>query len=142
MHDTVVAVVTSTGVPVSIGRVRIHRGTSTTKPRVEIVFHTENVSCAVTIDVVSLELLSRGADGIPYRYRLPSGDKIWAADFGPRREVQTAAENQAAATANENQAKVETFPLPPASRLTGYPLASAITASAERAAAGAKHDDR
>jgi hypothetical protein len=124
LHQKIVAVITHFGTPVSMGRLRVHPATGKTLPRVEVVFHTENVSCALTIDPAVLEAISPVSDSIHFRYRLPPGDELWAPTFGPRRESSTDAPEQSpAAGAAANEAQIETYPLPPDYRLTGYSTA-------------------
>jgi hypothetical protein len=118
LHQKLVAVVTHPGTPVSIGRIRVHPATGKSPPRIEVVFHTENVSCAVTIAPQSLEPTSPNSDGIHFRYRLPPGDELWSPDFGPRRVPE--ASQAPAPSAPDTGAQIETYPLPPDYRLTGY----------------------
>ena len=108
-----------------MGRLRVHPATGKSLPRIEVVFHTENVSCALTIDPEMLEAISPVSDSIHFRYRLPPGDELWSPNFGPRRESSGQATDQPPASgANVNEAQIETYPLPPDYRLTGYSTAS------------------
>lgn len=121
LHQKIVAVVTHFGTPVSMGRLRVHPATGKLLPRVEVVFHTENVSCALTINPEVLEPVSPQSDSIQFRYRLPPGDELWSPNFGPRRDAPPdAQEGTPTASAKDSEAKVETYPLPPDYRLTGY----------------------
>lgn len=121
LNHKIVAVVTQAGVPVSIGRLRVHPANSKSEVRVEVVFHTENVSCAITIDPRVLRPMSAETDGLSFRYVLPPGDELWSASFGPRRQRTGASTPALRAEHNPaNEALVETYPLPPDFRLTGY----------------------
>ena len=121
LHQKIVAVVTHFGTPVSMGRLRVHPSTAKALPRVEVVFHTENVSCALTIDPSVLEPMAPVSDSIHFRYRLPPGDELWSPNFGPKREAsKETGENVTSATPKPTEAQIETYPLPPDYRLTGY----------------------
>lgn len=118
LHQKTVAVITHAGVPVSIGRIRVHPGASGGIPRIEVVFHTENVSCAITVAQAALVPVA-GGEGINFRYVLPPADELWSADFGPRRD-DSEKRHEPVTSSKEVEAHVETFPLPPSTRLTGY----------------------
>ena len=72
-------VMTSTGAPVSIGRLKV-----TPQPtlagvgvRVELHFDTEDMSCILGIGPDKLASLNGSWTGEVYRYVLPPGEKVW-----------------------------------------------------------------
>lgn len=111
LHDQMVTVLTSTGVPVAVGRLQLIEARS--GPWVELNFKTQVVRCSITLLPEEVERLRESYDGEGYRHILPDGDKLWRAEL-PAVRIEEAAKPTAALEENE---LVETFPLPPSAKL-------------------------
>lgn len=111
LHDQTVTVLTSTGVPVAVGRLQFIEARS--GPWLELNFKTQVVRCSITLLPEEVERLHESHDGEGYRHILPDGDKLWRAEL-PVVRVEEAAKPTGA---REENGLVETFPLPPSAKL-------------------------
>ncbi|HVU32819.1 MAG TPA: hypothetical protein VHE61_05255 [Opitutaceae bacterium] len=95
-----VVVLTATGTPVSIGRLRVESDDGdTSEPRVVLEFETETMRCQLRIGNAPRQALLETWDGATYRYRLQTEDRVWV----PLREEP----------APPASPIIETFPIPP-----------------------------
>ena len=110
MHGKPVLVLTHGGRPISLGRIRVSRPISSAAvPRIEIVFETETLACAIGVPYDRAAQLHRTFDGEQFVHRLPEGDRVWLEDPPP------------AAKSNSAAPVIETFPLPTNSKLGAPP---------------------
>jgi hypothetical protein len=107
MDGQPVLVLTHSGMPVSLGRLRISQPL---KPRIELLFETETMACALGIPLERAAILHASFDGSQYRHRLPEGDAVWL----PHPHIPV---KQEPPTGRADL--VETYPLPPSTRLIG-----------------------
>lgn len=113
LDDRLVTVATHSGVPISVGRIRVI-STAPTNPSAEITFRTELVSCTITLLPEMLAPLAASFNGESYRYTLPEGDRLWTQEVATRKPAPA---NEALASSDTASPLVETFPLPADARL-------------------------
>lgn len=81
-------VATSSGVPISIGRLKVTRFTlGSVGARVDLHFETEHMSCIMGVAAEKLPVLRTTWDGEAFKFNLPSGDKVWLPHLGERIEI-------------------------------------------------------
>ena len=114
LNGQLVTIVTASGAPVSMGRVRVTLAPPAA-PRVELVFKTEKLNCTLLLDGDDVNTVFASFDGERYKYTLPSGDEIWLAHVSDR----PAPPKEPDPAPPAPTAHVETYPLPPNSRLGG-----------------------
>jgi hypothetical protein len=111
-HQRLVRVLTNNGVRISDGRINVTRTNGAAEPRVDLVFETETMACAVGVPLEDLPRLRDSFDGHTYSHRLPPGEGFWLRSApAPRREDKPE---------RLPDEMVETFPLPPNARLQGF----------------------
>jgi hypothetical protein len=113
-HQRLVMVLTHDGVRISTGRINVSRTNGAAEPRVDLVFETETMACAIGVPVENLPRLRDSFDGSTYSHRLPAGENFWVSRL-PVAPVPMPQLSPAAAAE-----LVETFPLPPNARLHGF----------------------
>ncbi len=112
LHGRPVLILTHDGHPVSIGKLQVSLplgGAGT--PRVDLVFETEVMACAIGIPLQRIPSLQASFDGTRYTHRLPQGDRFWrpTGEDVPRDDAGMI-----------TGGTVEGFPLPTRSRLIGF----------------------
>ena len=108
-HEKMVTVVTYAGLPIAVGRLQVVEAGSSLS--VELSFKTEVVRCTLVLLPDEVAALLKTEQAEVYRHVLPEGDKLWRAVL-PDEPV-----SKEAPPREEEPAIVETYPLPPASRL-------------------------
>ena len=113
-HQRLVMVLTHDGIRISTGRINVSRAHGAAEPRVDLVFETDTMACAIGVPVENLPRLRDSFDGHAYAHRLPPGENFWVSRVAPAGTPSPQASPAAAAEL------VETFPLPPNARLHGF----------------------
>ena len=116
LDSRAVTVTTNSGTPISVGRIQVSADGD--RPRVEITFKTPLARCSVLLLPSEVQALLQAEDTELYRHVLPAGDKLWL-DTIP---IEKPAARLLGSTPEGDQPVVETYPLPPSSRL-GAPAA-------------------
>lgn len=120
MHAKPVLVTTHDDLPVSMGRIRVRHELKGQGLRVEIQFETEVLACTIGVPAERVAQLHASFRGEEFRYALPPGDKLWFGDNPPPGPTTDApAVTKPGSDATPPAGLVETFPLPPKSRLIG-----------------------
>lgn len=106
-----VVITTSSGVAVSIGKIKVTRFTlGTTGARIDLHFETEHMSCVLGVPSEKVPRLIQSWNGESYRYQLPAGDRVWLPESA---QPQKPDENVAAT--------IESFPIPRAEVVSPVP---------------------
>ncbi len=93
-----------------MGKIRLSQPVAGGAPRLELLFETENMSCALGVPTDRFDQLKATYNGECYTHHLPGGDRVW---------LPLATGELPQKTFTPPMESIETFPLPSNSRLMG-----------------------